>query len=196
MSGEHGRVVEIVLGHADEIVREHGLGGEYLSVREFSFPNGRADGAIFGLLDGMCVVPIAVEARGGELRSENELSRVVSEKMKGVYDEAFTHVYLAVPGIRRGVDDLARRFLRELGYGLILAGESEVNVSERARPKWAPGDAYYEVASRGVLYLAVRKTLSDLGFEVDNVTSNWIGFKRPINYYGALHEGRAVFGIY
>ncbi|RLE87138.1 MAG: hypothetical protein DRJ67_05535 [Thermoprotei archaeon] len=142
------------------------------------------------------MVPIAVEAKGGELRSGNELSHIVSKKVKGVYDDAFTHVYLAVPGIRRGLEDLVRRYLRELGYGLILVGEDEVSILERARPKRAPGDAYFEVASRGVLYLAVKRALSELGFKVDTVTSNWIGLKRPINYYGALHGGRAVFGIY
>ncbi len=191
----HAKLVGVVEESAREILSRHGLKGEYLTVRELRFPHGRADVVLYGLCEGVSVMPIAVEVRR-EVVSGVDILATINEKMRGIYDYAFTHVYIAVPSIRSRVEDLVRMHLSELGYGLLKLEDDGAKIVEEAKPKKPPGEDYYRVASQGVLYLAVRKALKEIGLEADHISSEWIGYEKPINYCGWLSESHAVFGIY
>ena len=191
----HAKLVGIVEENACEILSRHDLKGEYLSVRELRFPHGRADVVLYGLCEGISVMPIAVEVRQ-EIISGVDILGTINEKMRGIYDYAFTHVYIAVPSVRRRKEDLVRMHLSELGYGLLMIEDDKIKVVEEAKPKKPPGEDYYRVASQGVLYLAVRRALGDIGLKVDHISSEWIGVEKPINYYGWLFKNYAVFGVY
>ena len=192
----HSRMIELIGANAEEILREHNLGDDFVVVKELKFSRGRVDLVIYGLCRGLCIIPIAIEVKGAGIVSAADLLNTINEKMRGAYDYAFTHVYLATSEIRHGIENLARRYLSELGYGLIIAKNGGIDVAEVAKPKRPPGSEYYKVASRGLLYLAVKHALEDLGFRVDHISSEWIGFRKPINYCGWLTEKHAVFGIY
>ena len=140
-------------------------------------------------------MPIAIEIRG-EVVSGVDILGTINEKMRGIYDHGFTHIYLAVPNVRRRVKDLVGMHLSELGYGLLRIEDGRIEVMEEAKPKKTPGEDYCRVASQGVLYLAVRRVLEDIGLKADHISSEWIGYKKPINYCGWLSENYAVFGVY
>ena len=194
----HSRIIELISANAEEILREHNLDEDFVTVKEFKFPRGRADLVIYGLYKGLCVIPIAIEVKvkkkdkSASKLSATDLLNIINEKMRGAYDYAFTHIYLATSEIKRGLE----KFLSELGYGLILAKNGKIEVAEVAKPRSPPGSEYYKVASQGLLYLAVKHALEEEDFQVDHISSEWIGFKKPINYCGWLTERHAVFGVY
>ena len=191
----HAKLVSIVEKNAFEILGKHGFKDDYLTVRELRFPHGRADLVLYGLCEGISVMPIAVEVRR-EIVSGVDLLATINEKIRGIYDYAFTHIYIAVPGVRSRVENLIRMHLSELGYGLLRVEDDKVSIIEEAKPKKPPGEDYYKVTSRGLLYLAVRRALEDNGLKVDHVSSEWIGYEKPINYCGWLSGSQAIFGVY
>jgi len=193
--GSHTQIVNFIEENACEVLSRHGLEGEYLTVRELRFPHGRADVVLYGLCEGLSVMPVAIEVRG-EFISGLDVLGTINEKMIGIYDHAFTHVYIAVPGVRERVEDLVRTYLSELGYGLLKVEGDRIDVIEEAKPKKPPGEDYYRVTSQGLLYLAVRRVLEDNGLNVNHITSEWIGYEKPINYCGWLSKNHAVFGVY
>jgi len=195
-NSSHSRITNLISANAKEILREHNLEGDFIAVKELKFSRGRADLVIYGLCRGFCVIPIAIEVKGKGIVSATDLLNTINEKMRGAYDYAFTHIYLATSEIRPGVENTVRRYLSELGYGLILAKNGKVEVAEVAKPRSPPRNEYYRIASQGLLYLAVKHALEEEDFQVDHISSEWIGFKKPINYCGWLTERHAVFGVY
>ena len=123
-----------------------------------------------------------------------------TEQMRETYDYAFMYTCLAVGKTSESVRELVKEYFSKLGYCLIEVSNDGVEVVAEATPRKVPRSErdYNEVVSRGLLYIATRQVLLDKGYgdEELNITSQWVGLKRPINYYGILLGDHAVIGFY
>lgn len=182
-----------------KVIDKHDLDkDDFLALGQVSFPHGRADAVLYGLYKGLYVVPIGVEVKT-KIESGTELFRYV-DQMRGIYEYAFAYIYLALQKIHKNVRELVKKYLSDIGYGLIEIGEDDVNVIVPASPKkpYRSRRDYNEVASRGLLYISARRALMDEGFDVKsmNISSLWMGLKSPINYCAFLYGNYAAFGVY
>ena len=191
---------------ADVILREHDLIANGLPpFRELPFPHGRADVVVFGLYKHLYVVPIGVEVKRS-IKSATELVSYINQ-VRDTYEYAFTHIYLAAQEIAdEDLEDLVKKHLSGIGYGLLKVSKSGVSVVVAARPKkvYKSERDYCEVASRGTLMMATLQALREAGFRPEDlnvtpekcVTSTWVGVRSEINYCGFLIGRYAAFGVY
>ena len=182
-----------------KIIDEHGLSrDDSIVLKEVSFPHGRADVVVYGLYEDLYVVPIGVEVKT-EIKSGTELFNYISQ-MKETYEHAFVYIYLAVGQIRDRVERIAEDYLSQMGYGLIKIGKKSIDIVVKASPKkvYRSKRDYDEIFSRGTLYVAARRILMEEGFDERYIeaSSQWLGFKWPINYCAWLYGDYACFGIY
>ena len=171
-------LIDILCNNATKIIHKHGLDSdEFLPIRQILFPHGRADAVIYGLYKGLFIMPIAVEVKKKVL-SCTELLYFI-DQIRKTYEYAFTYIYLAIGKIQNNIEELVKRYLLDVGYGLIRICDKDIDIIIEATPKkpYRSRRDYAEVASRGMLYISTRRALLDLGFSLDDikVTSQWMG---------------------
>lgn len=151
---------------------------------------------VYGLYEGLYVVPIGVEVKVA-IRSGRELYQYIAQ-VRETYEPALIYIYLAAYEVRK--EELVKDYLSEVGYGLLKVGEDDVEVAARARPKRAYGSehCYSEVASRGTLVMATVRALTSRGFRREdlNISLTWVGPRLPITYCSFLRHSYAVLGVY
>jgi hypothetical protein len=194
--GEEG-LADIICKRAAKVIERHGLDEDnFLAIKEVQFPHGRADVVIYGLHGGLYVVPLGIEVKR-YIASGTDLFHYI-EQIRETYEYAFTHIYLAVRDARK--IEVARRYLEEVGYGLLRISEDGVEVDVEARPKkvYKSERDYCEVASEGMLRMAAIKALTNAGFGAEDVVVySWgVGLKWPLNYCAFTRGDYAVFGVY
>ena len=167
-----------------------------MCVKELPFKHGRADLVMYGLIEDFSILPIGVEVLTGALSAIDLYQQI--EKIRNTYDYAFSHIYIAFPPFKRQkVLDLARNFLSQISYGLAIVSDNTLKIEVEAKLRQLKDTTdYHEIASRGILYIAFKEVIEKEGFKVDNISSGWIGFKKPINYCSWIHKDKAAFGIY
>jgi len=196
----------VICRSADVILREHDLIANGLPpFRELPFPHGRADVVVFGLYKHLYVVPIGVEVKRS-IKSATELVSYINQ-VRDTYEYAFTHIYLAAQEIAdEDLEDLVKKHLSGIGYGLLKVSKSGVSVVVAARPKkvYKSERDYCEVVSKGTLMMATLQALREAGFRSEDlnvtpekcVTSMWAGVRSEISYCGFLFGRYAAFGVY
>lgn len=192
----HKKIRDTVQQKATEIIKRHEIKKEPLCVKELTFRHGRADIVIYGLIEDVSVLPIGVEVLTGA-DSATDLYQQI-EKIRITYDYAFSHIYIAFPPFKRQkVYDLAKILLSQISYGLLTVEDGIVKMEVEAKTRRPKDNVdHSEIASRGILYIAFKEVIEKEGFKVDNISSGWIGFKKPINYCSWIHKDKAAFGIY
>jgi hypothetical protein len=194
--GEEG-LADVICKRAAKVVEKHDLDKDsLLAIKEVQFPHGRADVVIYGLHGGLYVVPFGIEVKRS-IVSGTDLFHYI-EQIRETYEYAFTHIYLAVRDVRRM--EVARRYLEEVGYGLLRVTGDDVEVEVEAKPKkvYKSERDYCEVASKGLLRMAAIKALTNAGFRAEDVeVYSWgVGLKWPLNYCAFTRGDYAVFGVY
>lgn len=195
-SGEK-KLVDLVCEGAVKVVERHGLDKEnFLAIKEVQFPHGRADLVIYGLCNGLYVFPLGVEVKES-IKSGTDLFYHITQ-IRESYEYAFTHIYLAASEVRK--EEIIKKYLEEVGYGLLKITGNDVEVKVEARPKkiYRSEHDYCEVASKGLLMMVTKQVLMNAGFRVEDlkVSSLWTGLKPPLSYCAFLRGNYAVFGVY
>jgi hypothetical protein len=165
---------------------------------------------IYGLYEDLYVVPVGIEVKTST-KSGTELYYYINQ-IRETYEYAFPIIYLATNKLKLDNNegekkekvsersDIIKGYLGEIGYGLIEVDREDISISLPANPKKTPKSEYdyFEVASKGLLYLATAKVLEERGFKREQLkaTSVCIGVNANISYCGFTRGSYAVFGVY